>query len=169
MSAPARYSSAQIWLHWIVVILVAAQILLHDSIAHAWYGALRGEPVTSNSMILFHIVAGVLVGLLMVWRFALRLTRGAPPPPAGGSPLQNLAAGLVHLGLYAVLIAMSLTGLVAWFGMVRLAGELHSALETLMLLLIGVHVLAAGYHQFFLRDNLMARMSPPSRRAGPAE
>jgi cytochrome b561 len=40
-----------------------------------------------------------------------------------------------------------------------LAHEVHSALLTVMLVLIVVHLLGALKHQFVLKDNIMDRMS----------
>lgn len=157
MSAPKRYTRSQIWLHWIVVALVLFQFLFHDSIARAWWGGLKGEAVAFSPMVALHVVTGAAIFVLVIWRLMLRRIHGTPPP-LGSSPLQNLIAGLAHLSLYAILVLMFLSGLVAWFGMVRFAGEVHSLLESLLLLLIGLHVLGALYHQVMLQDNLIMRM-----------
>jgi cytochrome b561 len=71
------------------------------------------------------------------------------------------AAHLAHLALYALMILMPLSGLAAWFGRVEVAGEVHEALRLALLGLIALHVLAALWHQFWLKDGLLQRMRQP--------
>ena len=40
------------------------------------------------------------------------------------------------------------------------AGDLHTTLVWVLLALVAVHVLAALYHQFYLRDRVMKRILP---------
>ena len=162
MSKPTGYAPRQIWLHWIIVVLVAIQFLFHDDIGHAWHQALRGTGGGYEAGVLLHIGTGLLILILMIWRFAIRRGRGTPQPTQDHR-LLNLAGDAVHWGLYAVLVLMPLTGLAAWFGMLHSAGEAHEILKIVLLVLIGLHVAAALFHQFVLRDNLIARMVRPAR------
>jgi cytochrome b561 len=41
----------------------------------------------------------------------------------------------------------------------------HGAVATLLLILIGVHVAGAGYHQVVLKDRLLSRMGFGKRQA----
>lgn len=94
---------------------------------------------------------------------------------------QTALAHLVHLGLYACMLAMPIVGVlmsvyggraVNIFGMVqipvfvtpdrdmaRFFGNLHTdVIFPLLLVLLVAHVVGALYHQFVLKDNLLARM-----------
>jgi cytochrome b561 len=96
---------------------------------------------------------------------------------------QHRAAVLVHWGLYFVMLMMPLSGLVmsqfagrevSWFGVFavpvflgenkELAAqikELHQHVWwPLLMTLVAVHVLAALWHQFIVKDGTMNRMRP---------
>ena len=61
--------------------------------------------------------------------------------------------------LYTLMIALPVTGLLAWFGGVTAVAGLHGGvLKVLRWGVIGGHVLAVLYHQFIRRDGLIRRM-----------
>ncbi|MCA0922285.1 cytochrome b [Pseudooceanicola nanhaiensis] len=153
-----RYSRAQILLHWIVVLLVAAQFLFEDGISTAWRQLLEGNDPGPSLGANAHVIAGIAVLVLAVLRILLRFTQGVPPLPKVEPRVLRLLAHVAHWALYALLILLPLTGGLAWFLGVAAAAEVHEALKTLLLLLIVLHVGAALYHQFILRDGLMSRM-----------
>lgn len=159
MPNPPAYSRLQIVLHWLVFVLIAAQFVLHDGIKAAWEAIEDGTPAPEfDPTVPLHVFGGLAVLALVVWRLVLRARRGVPPAPAAmGAGLKRLS-GAAHLALYAVTAAMVLTGGAAWFGGIEAAAEVHETLRVALLALIGLHVAAALWHQFWLRDNLMARM-----------
>lgn len=161
MPVPAGYSRVQIALHWIVVVLIVAQFLLNEPMGEAWEVVEDGGTAVMTAGVLVHILGGIAVLVFALWRLALRLTRGVPDLPAGDPPLQRLAAHLGHWGLYALMIAVPLSGMAAWGGGIEAAAEAHEVLKTLLLLLVLVHVAAALWHQFWLKDGLMDRMRRP--------
>ena len=65
------------------------------------------------------------------------------------------------MALYALMVLMPVSGAVAWFGTVEAAPEVHEAMKPAMLILVLVHVAAALWHQFWLKDGLMLRMKRP--------
>lgn len=76
------YSLAQISLHWIIALLVLAQFLNDDAIGAAWRAIRRGAAeVPGGVLVTAHVVAGIAILALVLWRLGLRLTRGAPPAP----------------------------------------------------------------------------------------
>ena len=114
--------------------------------------------------------------LRIITRF---VTKALAPVPAPS--LQTLAAHLVHLALYVVMLAMPITGaLMSMYGgrgvsvfglfelpmivgvdrdMSKLMNLWHTEfIWTAMWLLIVAHIGAALYHQFVVKDNLIARM-----------
>lgn len=161
MSAPKGYSARQIRLHWIVALLIVAQFTMNGPIGQAMKSIEDGVTPAGSWLILAHIIGGVLVLIFALWRLVLRQTRGVPlPPEEEPAPLRR-AAHIGHLALYALMILMPVSGLVAWFGGVKAAGEAHEAMKPILLLLVLVHVLAALWHQFWLKDGLMLRMKRP--------
>jgi cytochrome b561 len=127
--------------------------------SHAWRTFRQSGTTTMSTAVWLHIIIGILVLALALWRLGLRFTRGVPPPPEGEGTLMHLAGALGHAALYVVMLAMPITGLLVWYGGVASLGELHGEiLKLLTILLVIVHVVAALWHQFMLRDNLLNRM-----------
>lgn len=161
MPSPKGYSARQIRLHWMVAVLIVLQFVLHEPIAEAWEGVEEGRSPAFNWLVFSHIVGGVLVLIFALWRLVLRQTRGVPPPPEAEPAPLRMAAHLGHLALYALMIAMPLSGMAAWFGGIEAAAEGHELLKVALLALVAVHVVAALWHQFWLKDGLMLRMKRP--------
>lgn len=159
---PSTYSRTQIALHWTVALLVLAQFLNSDAIGSAWRAVRqRAETVPSGPLVTAHVVAGIAILLLAVWRITLRLRRGAPPPPAEEPRALRIVAAATHGSLYLLLLLVPLSGMTAWFGNVGAAGDVHEALKTLLLLAVALHVVGALYQAFVLRSDVMRRMVPP--------
>jgi len=155
------YTKLQIRLHWIIFLLIVLQYLGHEAISEAWEKIEEGLPIVFDPLVLGHVFLGILVLLLVVLRVAVRLRDGAPALPEEEPAAMRMIAQLTHLGLYALMIAMPVSGAVAWFGRVEAAGEAHEVLRVLLLALVILHVLGALYHQFVLKTNIMARMKRP--------
>lgn len=88
--------------------------------------------------------------------------------PEGTHKLQKLAAKLVHLGIYASLAGIPLSGLLIgvlfWLGLrggVLMEGAigLHEMLISLSYWLIGLHILAALFHRL-KQDGVWSAMVP---------
>lgn len=161
MPALKGYSARQIRLHWLVTVLIVLQFLLHEPIAMAWDGIKEGQSPAFNWLILAHVLGGSLVLIFSLWRLVLRFGRGVPPAPEAEPEILRRAAHLGHLALYALMILMPLSGMAAWFGGIEVAAEGHEVMRIALLVLVAVHVLAALWHQFWLKDGLMMRMKRP--------
>lgn len=155
---PLGYSALQIRLHWIVAALVILQLIFGESTGEGFDARVEGAGSGYNTASIAHIVAGVLIGLFMVWRLMQRRGRGVPDE---GTGLQALAAKVVHWAFYAVLIVAPLVGLAAWFGASEDIADLHTMVKPVLIGLIAVHVVAALYHHFILKDGLLLRMKRP--------
>ena len=160
---PKGYSSAQIGLHWIIALLIALQFLFNEPMGEAFDSVMRGTVPPFSWAVWAHIAGGVAILALVLWRVALRRSRGVPPPPEGEGTLLGRAASLGHWALYALMVLMPVSGLVAWFGGVDTAGEAHGLMSNLMLFVLAVHVAAALWHQFWLKDHLLLRMMRAER------
>lgn len=153
------YSKTQIILHWAVALLVVAQFVFHESIAAAWDGFLEGKPGGFDPLVFSHVLGGGLILALVVWRMVMRRRQGAVAPVAGTSPFMARVTHWGHLALYGVLVLAAFSGMAAWFGGVHQAAEVHELLKIVILVLVGGHFAAALFHQFYLKDKLLQRMS----------
>jgi cytochrome b561 len=172
--------------HWLTFLLLVGSFMI----------ALRMEslPLSPRKLQLFawHKWVGVTVLAVVVLRLAWRLANPVPRQPSGVPRWQQRLAGLSHAALYGLLIVIPVTGWVmsealnlpvvylglfripSPFGVDRALGEamraLHLVLALTMLALIGIHALAALYHHFVLRDDVLRRMLPwPRARCGRTE
>ncbi len=160
MSETQGYSRAQIALHWGIFALMGVSFFSHEGMKEAFRAALKGEEAGGAAAVV-HRLVGIAILILALARIVLRLRRGAPALPPGGHPLLSLAAKVTHLALYALMIAIPASGMAAWLGASRDIGEVHETLFGLLFVLVGLHVVAALFHQFVLKDGLMQRMKRP--------
>lgn len=158
MTDPTSYSRPQIALHWLVFALIGLQYLFHDAISNAWDRIAQGGEAGFNPLVLAHVAGGALVLIFALWRLGLRARHGAPAP-LEGNKIQLIIAKLTHVGLYALMILMPISGSVAWFGGIDAAAQGHNVMKIILLALIALHVIGALWHHFVLRDGTMARMS----------
>ena len=172
-SSQPSYDRRTIFFHWLTVLLVALQWLGAHTIDWFPRGALRGD---ARSL---HIVAGVALGIVIAARLGWRWTKGRQLPHADRGALQ-LAARLVHGGLYVLLVAVVMLGLLnVWvrgdslfgvFSIPKLAvaskdlreqiQALHALAANAILTVAALHSAAALWHQYALRDGLLGRMIP---------
>lgn len=174
---PQTYSSTQKALHWALFALV---ILLYGlTFANDIFQ--RGNPNRDLAWKL-HISFGVLLAALVVWRVVLRMVRGAPGLPPEMKAMERNAAKLAHLLLYALLIAIPVLGIfltwfrgdaLSFFGFFTIPSPvvadretarsirgLHSLCANAILIVAGLHALAALWHHFVRHDTVLARMMP---------
>ncbi|MEX0970507.1 MAG: cytochrome b/b6 domain-containing protein [Paracoccaceae bacterium] len=160
MSKPPNYRRSQIILHWVILLLIAFNIIAHDGMK-AMYKAREDSTALASVDAVFgylHIIVGISVLVLAVLRLGLRLRHGAPAAPAGPRA-QQIASHVVHWAIYVLLFTLPLSGMSAWFANIPAAADAHELMKGALLLLVALHVAAALFHQFWLKDNLMARMS----------
>lgn len=126
-----------------------------------------------------HMILGVSILVLLVIRLAVRWRTQHPEWASTGNKFFDWVGNLTHLGLYVLTFGMAITGIILANQRGLLArvfgigstpaqgtylrggfrfGMLHGGFWTLLLLLIVLHIGAALYHQFILKDNLMGRM-----------
>jgi cytochrome b561 len=156
------YSRAQISLHWAVALLIVYQLIFGEDMTGVWRSFERSGTTTMTTGAWIHIIAGVLVLAFAIWRLALRLTRGVPAAPPGESAALKLAGDAGHWALYLLMLALPITGLLAWYGGVTSLANVHGeVLKTLLIVLMILHVVAAFFHHFVLKDGLLNRMRKP--------
>jgi cytochrome b561 len=173
MTARLQYGTTAKVFHWLIVVLLLVQYPIGWLMPDIHRGMKPGAPMT------FHVSIGILILVLIVLRFAWRLTHPVAPE---NSPLpwQRASSEAAHWLLYALVLATTLTGWlfasfrgwsVSFFYLFPLptlgsdnaaAGRaidgLHQAMEWTLLVVIGLHVAAALVHMFIYRDRVMQRM-----------
>jgi cytochrome b561 len=133
-----------------------------------------------DRLISLHLSVGVLIVLLVIVRFAYRLATPKVIPLPSTSVQINRLAHIGHMTLYVLLIALPLLGWanassrgwdVSLFGIVPMPplaasgshlghrmGDIHQLTAWVLLAVVGMHVAAALYHHFALRDETLSRM-----------
>ena len=161
-------------LHWLIFLAVAAQFAVGEFMPHI------GKNTQEVGLVWGHIFLGGFVFLLIVAAIAWRLTHPVPQLPELPG-WQRLAAAATHWALYLLILVMTLLGWAAanfrgWPVTVlgaplpalakkgdrwaHTAGDVHTFLVYVLLGLVTLHVAAALYHHFFLRDKVLGRILP---------
>ena len=158
MSAPSGYSRLQIIFHWVIAALVVVQLTVNADMQRAFAQRLTGTALPDNAGATFHAVIGLLILLLAILRLGLRHRLGVPLPPKDNHRLLNLLSHLTHLLLYGFLVFMPITGAIAWFGGVELAGVLHELGRLVLIPAILLHVGGAIVEELVLNNRVIRRM-----------
>lgn len=174
-----RYGAVAQSLHWVV----AALVLLSWTTGQFGDDLPRGAARAAGLFV--HISSGLAIVAFVALRLAWRL--GDPPPPLEPSWLgrwADVAAHLAHYALYALLIAVTIAGIMVqfargnalpMFGVVEIASpwtadrafarsvlEVHEVLANGLVILALLHAAAALVHHWVLRDRTLVRMLPGS-------
>jgi cytochrome b561 len=176
--AAARYSRVAIAFHWLLAVLIMLNY------AGAWYA--DGLPKAEKMQVMGnHKAFGITILILSVLRIVWALAHRAPPLAETLKAWEVALARVVHGLIYFLTIAIPAAGWamhsaatggmpVSFFGLFSYPGlpmaqdkanmglffDLHGLLATLLLALMGLHVIAALKHQFLDRDNSMRRILP---------
>jgi cytochrome b561 len=163
MAASAGYSRVQIVLHWLTVLFVALQYVFHDGIAAAFDRGIETGTMTFTPAALAHMAGGALILGLASWRLLLRREIPPPPAPEGEPDWATWLAPLVHRVFYVLLIALPVSGALAWGMPSEFLGDTHEALRAALLFLILAHVGAVILHVAVWKTGLIRRMFRPAR------
>lgn len=178
-SSPQRYGILAMVLHWAMALVLASLVVLG-----LYMVSLPdiGHDQVKITLILVHKGLGmVALGLVLV-RIALRALHPLPELPGGLPAWQQLAARVMHLCLYALMVLLPVTGwlmssaggypvpVFGWFNVPHLIGPqprlfealevLHRWLSNALLGLVALHAGAALDHHFRRRDDTLLRMLP---------
>lgn len=157
MAAKNSYSGAQIFLHWLIVLLIVFQYIANGLVRWLWNarvtGALPDEPTLNT-----HVTIGIAVFALTGWRLWLRFRDGAPPPPENEVALARLIGRGFHVLFYLALFALPLAGAAGWFFSQQWAIDMHKLLKDLLLPLIALHVIGTFIQQYAFKNHIFMRM-----------
>ncbi|HEY0834004.1 MAG TPA: cytochrome b [Azospirillum sp.] len=171
-----RYDLPMQMLHWATALLIIGAFVLIQIVEGMPKGPERAY------VMMLHKSVGVSVMALVVLRAVWR--RISPPPalPAGMAPPLVAASKAGHAALYVLMLLVPLSGAVmSWAGgrpivvfdlftlpsligpnpgLKEGAEEVHEVIGNLILILAGLHAVAAIVHQYVLKDGVLARMLP---------
>jgi len=168
---PTRYHPVHVALHWLMFLLVVMML----GVGKFVMPEVSVDDPQKPFMLQIHAFIGIFIAILLVVRLVSLFTAKRPAPADAGNAFLNFLARAVHFLLYFLLIGMAVSGL-GLFQMANLSAIFsrevpyppdffvylprmgHGLVSTLLLLLTLLHVGAALYHQFILKDNLLSRM-----------
>ena len=186
---PARYDDVAVGFHWLIAILIVGQLAVGK-----YMTGLPEADAARFVLTQWHKTFGILVlafaTLRLLWRFGHR----PPPEPDTVPAWQRRTASLVHVALYALMLALPLTGwlLVSWSsfdvdtylfdvipwphlpnpGLMPEGPATEDALHAwhaiagnVLIVLLLAHAGAALKHHFVDRDAVLVRMLPDWSRS----
>jgi cytochrome b561 len=169
-----KFGSLTKLLHWSIAALFIAQFFL----------VYRREYMPENSpesiqYILLHKSVGMIVLFLGLIMIAWHYVGTRPIMPMNMSKMENIAAKTIHFLLYLCMLMMPITGYlmsslggygVSVFGLklpnpflkneslAHLFKEAHEVISFVIIAVVSIHILAALYHHFIRKDNVLKRM-----------
>lgn len=173
-----RYDAGTIVLHWLTAALVVALFgtaWIWNNVPRDWHWHPALEFV--------HVSVGILFAAVILGRLAWRTLAGRRLPVEGG--VWGLASQTVHAMLYLLLAAQAAIGFVlrwlqgeafSFFGLFAIPDplatsrsaahvfeQLHNFVGWTIVYVALAHALAALFHRYVLKDQVLGRMLPVSR------
>jgi len=167
--------------HWVLAILIVIQLVVI-----LFYEEVPKESPLKLELILLHKSMGITILVLGLGFIIWRLINQRPLLPENMSPLSRFLAKAIHFFLFAFLVVLPFTGYTlstlagratSWFGMFQLPmifsandnlthlfKEIHEYLGFTLIGLVILHALAALYHHFIVKDNVLRRMWPGAEK-----
>jgi len=162
-------------LHWIVAAMVLGLF------AHGlWLEDIPDD--AAHFQVWLHSAVGISLLAIAVLAFVWWLFNVVPAEPTAAPEWQRRAARIAHWALYALIFGVTISGwaltgsmrepvgidLFGFIGVPQLVApgsgghelfeEAHEILSNVLIALVAVHVVAALYHHFILRDAVLWRM-----------
>lgn len=170
-STQTKFGLTAVMIHWIsafVIFLMFAMGFAATNFA---------DPAFKISLLQGHVIFGIIALLLTIFRIVWWVFLDKKPDDLTNIPnWQNRISHWVHRLFYVFIIVMSVSGI----GMMILSGAgeilfgnstnllpefekfpprlLHGIIAKLFIALIAIHIGAALYHHFILRDGLLKRI-----------
>lgn len=178
-----RYDGVAIFLHWVIAIGVVL-LVFAELIRHEWpKGTFMRDGLKALHNPVGTVFFAVIIVRVMWWIFVARTIESATAIPR----LEAILARLVKLGLYAMMVAIPVTGIVYVFargrvidfavfdiaspvtlsmtrGQAGIFKDAHAFLAWAVLALAAVHAFAALWHHHVRHDDVLRRMLPGALR-----
>jgi len=180
------YSGTARTFHWLMFLLIAAQVPVGITMAYRG-NILNVWDATTNNLYSGHKLVGMVLLGLAILRLGYRLTHGAPPDEPTLEAWQKGASHATHWMIYLLLLGVPVLGWlgVSYFPALDIFGRFklpalvspddamaakvlrwHAIAAIGLASLIAMHVAAALYHYLIRGDNVLARMIPRLMRKG---
>lgn len=173
------YGGGAKFLHWLIVALLIVQF------AVAWTMPDINPRTPPSTLVDLHFSIGVTILFVALLRLLWRWRHPVPLISDNVPVWQDWTARATHALLYLLLFVLPILGWIDagfrdlpinFYGMVTIppivaasralagtTGDIHTLASYLLLGIVGLHVLAALYHHFWLRDRVFLRMLPGDR------
>jgi cytochrome b561 len=188
-NSKTHYGAGPQLLHWLTALFVICGWLLGTFLDDFPKGPIR------SSALIVHMTLGQCVIVFLIARLFWRMANPPPLPEATRFGwLQQAVAAFTHYVMYALLVAVPFMGILVqlkrgnplpMFGVWDVASpwptdrtlartllRVHEYLADALLILAGVHAVAALMHHYIFEDRTLVRMLPPAskpaRRRGKA-
>jgi cytochrome b561 len=167
-----RYSPLQAALHW-----ASAALILFSLIFGTLVLKFLPNDAAKITPLRAHMIIGGVIGMIVVARLVLRFGTRQPDRFKSGSAFLDAAAPIVHGALYVAVLGMVTSGiaLAIFAGLPAIvfgnSGAalppdfwqypprfIHALFSKILIVLVGLHVAAAVFHQFVRKDRLFQRM-----------
>ena len=177
---PPRYSGVAIGLHWLIGLMILVSFTVGLTMVELSLSPFKLRLYS------WHKWAGVTIFMLVLLRCMWRLTHAAPTLPPDMPRWQRIAADTSHFALYALMIAIPLSGWLmssakgfqtVYFGVIPIPdllqknkelGEtlalVHQSLNFTMIGIVILHAAAALKHHFIDQDDILRRMLPARKK-----
>jgi cytochrome b561 len=173
MKLVSRYHWSIVLLHWLLAFYIIATLAGGFLII----GPMANTDPEKKRVLLFHMSFGMGIAGVMLLRLVLRFVTAKPAELTTGHAALDRLVPYAHYAFYLLVVLQAATGLTTALlaGLNRSVfqgtGEplpadfsaypsftAHFALAVLLSALVVIHVAAALYHQFLLRDRILGRM-----------
>jgi len=166
-----RYQPLQVSLHWLTVVLLFAAFVLGK-----YTRGIPNAEVGKVAPMSVHMALGIITLVVIIVRFIARTRLPKPDSATTGVAVLDQIGKVVHYALYLLVLLIAVSGIalsmqaglmpIVFSGSGSLPADFfvftsriaHGFVTSALVLLVLLHVGAALYHQFMLKDNLLARM-----------
>ncbi|MCQ8277095.1 cytochrome b/b6 domain-containing protein [Acetobacteraceae bacterium KSS8] len=186
-----RYTRTAMVLHWLVAVLVIANL------SYTWFISSLPDSAVRPAIDLHKSFGLTVLGLVLL-RILWRLSHRPPPLPDSMPALERGGAHLAHALLYVLILALPITGwihdsafkfaaqhpltlfwTIPWFRIAAIADlppaqkeavhafwfSVHVWLSYVLIALLALHLLGVIKHQVFDRNPVLGRMLPARRNS----
>lgn len=173
MKTYPKYSSLQIFVHWLTALCVIAAIVL------PLLKNILAEPLGGMAnLFMIHKSLGVLIFFITIWRIILIIKKGIPEVLPKHEKLQRIVSKSVQGIIYILLLVLPLSGYlmsaraINFFGILTINGielpaNLHSFAHSahivsayFIIALVLLHIAGALYHHYWVKDDVLRAMLP---------
>ena len=162
-NSAGQWTSLNIWLHWLIVVLMAVQYLLTaEGMEKMYDAAQKGSAGPAGLFTLgnAHIAVGSAVLVAALIRLWDRYAYGRPDHSNFVPNWAHLLAKVTHFLLYASLILLPVFGLLGWFLKNETFADLHHTGAEILIYVIGLHVIGALVNQFWFKTDALRKIMP---------